>query len=87
MAYDQAGKERKLQLQELEELRLEAYENSLIYKQILRKKFRVGQKVLLFNSHLKLIAANYKPKSWKTMINLNLRGQRSFGIILGIVLA
>ncbi|RDY04335.1 hypothetical protein CR513_11962, partial [Mucuna pruriens] len=28
MAYDQADKERKLQLQELEELRLEAYENS-----------------------------------------------------------
>ncbi|RDX96537.1 hypothetical protein CR513_20792, partial [Mucuna pruriens] len=59
-----AGKERKLQLQELEELRLEAYENSWIYKQkvkqfhdsqILRKEFRVGQKVLLFNSYSKLI--------------------------------
>ncbi|RDX94194.1 hypothetical protein CR513_23450, partial [Mucuna pruriens] len=33
LAYDQADKERKLQLQELEELRLEAYENSWIYKQ------------------------------------------------------
>ncbi|RDX71672.1 hypothetical protein CR513_48946, partial [Mucuna pruriens] len=32
MAYDQASKERKLQLQELEELRLEAYKNSQIYK-------------------------------------------------------
>ncbi|RDX83943.1 hypothetical protein CR513_35082, partial [Mucuna pruriens] len=32
LAYDQAGKERKLQLQELEELRVEAYENSRIYK-------------------------------------------------------
>ncbi|RDX61983.1 gag-pol, partial [Mucuna pruriens] len=31
MAYDQAEEERKLQLQELEELRLEAYENSRIY--------------------------------------------------------
>ncbi|RDX89950.1 hypothetical protein CR513_28249, partial [Mucuna pruriens] len=30
MAYDQAREERKLQLQELEELRLEAYENSRI---------------------------------------------------------
>ncbi|RDX90562.1 gag-pol, partial [Mucuna pruriens] len=48
--YDQAGKQRKLQLQELEELRLEAYKNSQIYKQkvkqfhdrqILRKEFRV----------------------------------------------
>ncbi|RDX92938.1 hypothetical protein CR513_24874, partial [Mucuna pruriens] len=43
---------------------LEAYENSRIYKkkvkkfhdqQILRKDFRVDQKVLLFNSRLKLI--------------------------------
>ncbi|RDX82429.1 hypothetical protein CR513_36778, partial [Mucuna pruriens] len=63
MAYDQAGRERKLQFQELEELRLEAYENSRIYKEkvkhfhdskILKKEFKVGQKVLLFNSRLKL---------------------------------
>ncbi|RDY14197.1 hypothetical protein CR513_00770, partial [Mucuna pruriens] len=33
LAYDQAGKQRKLQLQELEELHLEAYNNSRIYKQ------------------------------------------------------
>ncbi|RDY06221.1 hypothetical protein CR513_09825, partial [Mucuna pruriens] len=33
MAYDQVGKEKKLQLQELEELYLEACENSQIYKQ------------------------------------------------------
>ncbi|RDX73952.1 hypothetical protein CR513_46365, partial [Mucuna pruriens] len=52
MAYDQAGEERKLQLQELEELRLEAYENSRIYKQ---REFQVSQKMLLFNSRLKLI--------------------------------
>ncbi|RDX94496.1 pol, partial [Mucuna pruriens] len=65
MAYDQASQERKLQLQELEELSLEAYENSRIYKakvkqfhdnRILRKEFKVGQKVLLFHSRLKLIA-------------------------------
>ena len=30
--YKLAGKERKLQLQELEKLRLEAYNNSVIYK-------------------------------------------------------
>ncbi|RDX83353.1 hypothetical protein CR513_35733, partial [Mucuna pruriens] len=58
LAYDQAGKQRKFQLQELDELRLEAYENSRIYKQkILRKEFQVGQKVLMFNSRLKLIAS------------------------------
>ncbi|KAJ9189614.1 hypothetical protein P3X46_000883 [Hevea brasiliensis] len=61
---DTAGVERKLQLQELEEIRLEAYENSKIYKEktkafhdklILRKQFVVGQKVLLYNSILKLM--------------------------------
>ncbi|RDX88491.1 gag-pol, partial [Mucuna pruriens] len=65
LAYDQAGEQQKFQLQELDELRLEAYENSRIYKQkvkifhdqkIPRKEFHVGQKVLLFNSRLKLIA-------------------------------
>ncbi|RDY10480.1 hypothetical protein CR513_04997, partial [Mucuna pruriens] len=63
MAYGQAGEERKLQLQELEELRLEAYENSRIYKQrILRKEFQVGQKMLLFNSRLKLIAIKLRSR-------------------------
>ena len=65
MAFDEAGMERKLQLQELEEFHLEAYENSSIYKdkvkrfhdsRILRKEFHIGQKVLLFNSRLKLIS-------------------------------
>ncbi|RDY05963.1 gag-pol, partial [Mucuna pruriens] len=60
------GKQRKFQLQELNELCLEAYENSRIYKQkvkqfhnqqILRKEFQVGQRILLFNSYLKLIAS------------------------------
>ncbi|RDX76708.1 pol, partial [Mucuna pruriens] len=58
-------------LQELDELRLEAYENFRIYKQkvkkfhdqqILRKDFRVGQKVLLFNSRLKLIAGKLRSR-------------------------
>ncbi|RDY11414.1 hypothetical protein CR513_03928, partial [Mucuna pruriens] len=53
MVYDQVGEERKLQLRELGELHLEAYENSRIYKQ--SSKF--GQKVLLFNSRLKLITS------------------------------
>ncbi|RDY11492.1 hypothetical protein CR513_03837, partial [Mucuna pruriens] len=54
---------------ELEELCLKAYENSRIYKKkvkefhdnrILRKEFRVGQKVLLFNSRLKLIVGKLR---------------------------
>ena len=60
----QSGLERKLQLQELDELRLDAYESSRLYKEktkafhdkhILRKEFSVGQKVLLFNSRLKFM--------------------------------
>ncbi|RDX74594.1 hypothetical protein CR513_45650, partial [Mucuna pruriens] len=71
IAYDQVEKERTLQLQELEELRLVAYENSWIYKQkvkqfhdnwILRKEFTVGQKVLLFHSHLKLIPGKLRSR-------------------------
>ncbi|RDY11036.1 pol, partial [Mucuna pruriens] len=71
ISLDQASKERKLQLQELEELFLEAYENSLIYKkkvkqfhdnQILRKKFQVDQKVLLFNSRLRLIVGKLRSR-------------------------
>ena len=61
--YQLAGKECKLQLQELEEIRLEAYNNSVIYKgkakafrdaKLIRKEFQVGEKVLWFNSKLKL---------------------------------
>ena len=63
MRMDQAGEHRKLQLQELEELRNEAYESSMLYKaktkafhdkNIVRKDFNIGQKVLLYNSRLKL---------------------------------
>jgi len=64
MDFDWVEEKRKLQLQQLEELRLEAYKNSKFYKEktkqyhdkmIVQKEFLIGQKVLLFNSHLKLI--------------------------------
>ena len=67
----QAGSQRKLQLQELEEIRLEAYENSRIYKEktkamhdklIVRKEFQVGQKVLLYNSRLKLMPGKLRSR-------------------------
>ena len=66
-----AGIERKLQLQELEEIRLDAYESSRLYKEktkafhdkfILRKEFSVGQKVLLFNSRLKLMPGKLRSR-------------------------
>ncbi|KAJ9180783.1 hypothetical protein P3X46_008990 [Hevea brasiliensis] len=68
---DNAGAERKLQLQELEEIRLEAYENSRIYKEntkafhnklILRKQFVIRKKVLLYNSILKLMPGKLRSR-------------------------
>jgi len=56
---DDASQLRKLQINELEEIRNDAYENSRIHKarikefhdkKILGKTFNVGQKVLLYNS-------------------------------------
>ncbi|KAM2479405.1 hypothetical protein PS1_003146 [Malus domestica] len=61
MDIDAAGIHRKLQLNELEEIRNEAYKNAYIYKEktkafhdkmIRSKTFFIGHKVLLFNSHL-----------------------------------
>ena len=37
MAFDEASMERKLQLQELEEIRLKAYKNSKIYKEKVKR--------------------------------------------------
>ena len=63
--------ERLLQLSELEELRNEAYDNAGIYKdktnkwhdqRILRKEFRAGEQVLLFNFRLKLFPGKLKSK-------------------------
>ncbi|KAM1590796.1 hypothetical protein ACFX1Z_034516 [Malus domestica] len=63
MDIDAAGLYKKLQLNELEEIRNEAYENARIYKEktkafhdnmIRSKTFSIGQKVLLFNSSLRL---------------------------------
>ncbi|CAN6557521.1 unnamed protein product [Malus baccata var. baccata] len=63
MDIDVAGIHRKLQLNELEEIRNEAYDNAHIYKEktkaahdkmIRGKTFSIGQKVLLFNSCLRL---------------------------------
>ena len=57
-----AKEERLLQLNELEELRNETYDNARIYKDktkkwhdqnILRREFKAGDQVLLFNSKLK----------------------------------
>ncbi|XP_006606750.1 uncharacterized protein [Glycine max] len=71
--FDEAlsGEKRKLQLLELEEMRLNAYESSRLYKEkvkayhnkmLLKKDFRPGQQVLLFNSRSKLFLDKLKSK-------------------------
>ncbi|CAN6711750.1 unnamed protein product [Malus baccata var. baccata] len=71
LALDAAGVHRKLQLNELEEIRNEAYENALIYKEktkafhdkmIRGKSFSIGQRVLLFNSRLLLFPGKLRSK-------------------------
>nr|GEW68884.1 reverse transcriptase domain-containing protein [Tanacetum cinerariifolium]GEW71578.1 reverse transcriptase domain-containing protein [Tanacetum cinerariifolium] len=65
-----AGDHRTLQLNELSELRDQAYENSMIYKERTKKLHdsmiknhicNVGDQVLLFNSHLKIFSGKLKP--------------------------
>ncbi|KAL9360500.1 hypothetical protein Peur_048623 [Populus x canadensis] len=68
---NEVGKNRKLQLDELDELRNDAFENAKISKHkmktlhdkhILRKSFHVGQKVLLYNSRLHLFPGKLRTK-------------------------
>nr|GEZ08914.1 reverse transcriptase domain-containing protein [Tanacetum cinerariifolium] len=65
------GDHRKVQLNELNELRDHAYENSLIYKEktkiiheskIKNRVFNVGDRVLLFNSRLKIFSGKLKTR-------------------------
>jgi len=71
MDLEEAGKEQKLQLQELEEIRLAAYENSKFYKEktkqfhdqkLARKDFKAGQKVLLYKSRLGHMSGKLRSK-------------------------
>ncbi|BAU01757.1 hypothetical protein VIGAN_11105700 [Vigna angularis var. angularis] len=62
---------RKLQLQELEEMRMTAYDSSRKYKErvkmyhdkkLIKRDFQPGQQVLLFNSRFKLFPGKLKSK-------------------------
>ncbi|XP_051113167.1 uncharacterized protein LOC127239181 [Andrographis paniculata] len=71
MNLQEAGVHRKMQIQELEEIRQEAYENAILYKEktkafhdhhISRKIFEIGQKVLLYHSRLKLFPGKLRSR-------------------------
>nr|GEW86764.1 reverse transcriptase domain-containing protein [Tanacetum cinerariifolium] len=66
-----ASNHRKIQINELNELRDQAYENSLIYKEktkrihdskIKNRVFNIGDKVLLFNSRLEIFSGKLKSR-------------------------
>ena len=68
---EEADKNKLLELSELEEHILDSYENSKIYKEktklyhdrkILKKEFKVGDKVLLYKSSLSFISGKLKSK-------------------------
>ncbi|XP_042032277.1 uncharacterized protein LOC121778976 [Salvia splendens] len=63
--------ERRMQLQELEELRLDAYDSAMWYKEktkmwhdknLRKKEIKVGQRVLLFQSRLKLMPGKLRSR-------------------------
>ncbi|XP_075095107.1 uncharacterized protein LOC142173419 [Nicotiana tabacum] len=71
MEMDLAGEKRLLQLDELDEFRLHAYENAKLYKEktkrwhdkhIQHREFEPGQQILLFNSRLKLFPGKLKSR-------------------------
>ena len=71
LSLDQVGKERLLQIQELQELWNESYQNAAIYKaknkafhdkHINRKTFHVHDKVWLYNSCLKLFPGKLRSR-------------------------
>ncbi|CAL9013424.1 unnamed protein product, partial [Prunus brigantina] len=76
----EAGDARRLQLNELDEMRNDAYESARIYKEktkafhdkaIQRKTFEIGQKVLLFNSRLRLFPGKLRSRWYGPFVVTN----------------
>ena len=66
-----ASEERLLKLNKMDEFRLDAYENAKLYKEhtkrwhdkhLIRRDFMVGERVLLFNTRLKLFPSKLKSR-------------------------
>ncbi|XP_073153792.1 uncharacterized protein [Henckelia pumila] len=80
MKMDESGEHRKIQLQELEEIRNDAYASSKIYKEktktfhdkmISRREFKVGQKVLLYHSRLWLFPVEIQSLETSKIFKVN----------------
>lgn len=82
-----SSEKRKLQLLELEEMRLNAYESSMIYKQkmkvyhdrkLMKKTFQPRQQVLLFNSRLRLFPGKLDCKRFGPFI---IKEVKPYGVV------
>jgi hypothetical protein len=74
MDFEAAGKKRQMQLSKLEEWREKAYHNAKLYKErtkrrhdkrLKKKEFKPGDKVLLFNSRVKLFGHGKLRSKWE----------------------
>ena len=74
MDFEATEKKRKMQLSELEEWREKAYHNAKLYKEgtkrwhdkrLNKKEFKLRDKVLLFNSRVKLFRHGKLQSKWK----------------------
>jgi hypothetical protein len=79
MDLEAAGQKRKMQLSELEEWREKANHNAKIYKETVKrwhdkriniKEFAPGDKVLLFNSRVKLFGHGKLQSKWEGPFNV-----------------
>ncbi|XP_061370522.1 uncharacterized protein LOC133313205 [Gastrolobium bilobum] len=84
-----AGEKRLLQLEELEEFRGNTYENHELYKEKMKKwhdkrirnrDLKIGQKVLLFNSRLRLFPGKLKSRWTEPYKIINDAGNGAFEI-------
>jgi hypothetical protein len=73
LGVDAARIKRRIQISELEEMRLKAYESATIYKERMKrwydkrlqpKEFKEGDKVLLFNSKFKIFGKGKLKRKW-----------------------
>ncbi|GJX41259.1 reverse transcriptase domain-containing protein [Tanacetum coccineum] len=85
-----AGDHRKVQMNELNELRDQAYENSLIYKEktkrihdskIKNRVFNVGDRVFLFNYRLKIFSGKLKTRWTGPFTVVAFKDARTVGVI------
>jgi WD40 repeat protein len=97
MDFEAVGEKRKMQISELEEWREKAYHSSKLYKErtkrwhdkrIKKKEFAPGDKVLFFNSRVKLFGHRKLWSKWEgpfTVVNASSHGAVTLRIDEGML--